>query len=282
MIKAKKSLGQNFLADERVSRRIVDSVLPQPSDLILEIGPGTGAITRLLIQSAGFVLAAEIDPRLVAELRRTIVSGNLSIIETDALKANWAELINNTADSWRKATLIEGDPRVRVVANLPYYISTPILERLMGLGRRIFDMTLMLQNEVVERITSAPGSRDYGYLSVLTQYHCAATKLFEVPPSAFKPAPKVQSAIARLVVRERPAVDVKDEAKFFWLVSAAFAQRRKTIFNNLKAATSAGRFTQDARAGLLASEIDPQRRAETLSLDEFALLYKALCSDNSA
>ena len=279
MIRAKKSLGQNFLADERVSRRIIDSVSPRPSDLIVEIGPGTGALTRLLVRSSGYVVATEIDPRLIAGLRRTIVSDNLSIVEADALETNWAELISSAAESWRKVTLSEDEPRVRVVANLPYYISTAIIERLIETRRLLFDMTLMLQNEVVERIASKPGGRDYGYLSVLTQYHCVATKLFEVPPSAFSPAPKVQSAIVRLVVRERPAVDVADESKFFGLVRAAFAQRRKTILNNLKAAAGAPGFKADAVAALQAAGIDARRRAETLSLDEFAALYDALGFD---
>ena len=140
-------------------------------------------------------------------------------------------------------------------------------------------MTLMLQNEVVERIASEPGSRQYGYLSVLVQYYSVATKLFEVPPSAFTPPPKVQSAIVKLVMRERPAVDVEDEVKFFALVGAAFAQRRKTILNNLKAAARALEVKQDAAAILQAAGINPQRRAETLSLAEFGALYNALDCD---
>ncbi|HKP12039.1 MAG TPA: rRNA adenine dimethyltransferase family protein, partial [Blastocatellia bacterium] len=161
-------------------------------------------------------------------------------------------------------------------ANLPYYISTAIIERLMALGKRVTDMTLMLQSEVVERITSPPGGREYGYLSVLVQYHCQASKLFDVPPSAFRPQPKVQSAILRLSVRERPAVGVSDEARFFALVRAAFAQRRKTIANNLKAARHALGLTVEISAALEQAGIQPQRRAETLALDDFAALHHAL------
>jgi 16S rRNA (adenine1518-N6/adenine1519-N6)-dimethyltransferase len=276
LIKAKKSLGQNFLSDTQIARRIVDSVSPKPSDLIIEIGPGTGALTRQLVESSGYVVAVEIDTRLIEELRHLVVADNLSVVEADALKVNWAELVGAASKSWQTVSAREDEPRVRVVANLPYYISTPILERLIKLRGSIFDMTLMLQNEVVERIASAPGSRDYGYLSVLVQYHAMATKLFEVPPSAFKPAPKVQSAIVKLAVRERPAVDVKDEAKFFGLVRASFAQRRKTIFNNLKAAPAPLGFVEKIDTALQTSGIDSQRRAETLTLMEFAGLYRAL------
>ena len=276
MIRANKSLGQNFLSDAQVSRRIVDSVSPQPSDLIIEIGPGTGALTRRLVESSGYVVAVEIDTRLIQELKHQIVADNLSIVEADALEVNWIDLISKASRSWQTIKAREDEPRIRVVANLPYYISTPIIERLIELRHLIFDMTLMLQNEVVERIASPPGSRDYGYLSVLVQYYCAATKLFEVPPSAFKPAPKVQSAIIKLAVRARPAIDVENEAKFFALVKASFAQRRKTIFNNLKAAPPSLGFVEKIDLALQAAGIDSQRRAETLTIDEFGALYGAL------
>jgi 16S rRNA (adenine1518-N6/adenine1519-N6)-dimethyltransferase len=138
-------------------------------------------------------------------------------------------------------------------------------------------MTLIcLQKEVADRVTTGPGGRDYGYLSVMVQYYCIASKLFEVPPSAFTPAPKVQSAVIKLTVRERPAVEVADQAKFFALVRASFAQRRKTILNNLKAASSALRFTQPLGLALEAASVAPQRRAETLSIEEFAMLEREL------
>jgi 16S rRNA (adenine1518-N6/adenine1519-N6)-dimethyltransferase len=276
LIRAKKSLGQNFLSDAQVSHRIVDSVSPQPSDLIIEIGPGTGALTRRLVESSGYVVAVEIDTRLIRELQRAITANNLSIVEADALAVNWIDLISKASKSWQTINAREDEPRIRVVANLPYYISTPIIERLIELRHLIFDMTLMLQNEVVERIASPPGSRDYGYLSVLAQYHAVATKLFEVPPSAFKPAPKVQSAIIKLAVRKQPAIDVANEAKFFALVRASFAQRRKTIFNNLKASASSLGFVEKVDTALQAAGIDSQRRAETLTLVEFGSLYRAL------
>jgi 16S rRNA (adenine1518-N6/adenine1519-N6)-dimethyltransferase len=276
LITAKKSLGQNFLADRQVARRIVESVQPGADDLILEIGPGTGALTAMLAEASGYLVAIEIDRRLIEELQDKFAAERVAIIEADALAVDWNALLDTASGDWRGVTGREGEPRRRVVANLPYYISTPIIERLMAVGRRIFDMTLMLQNEVVERITSPPGSREYGYLSVLVQYHCHATKLFEVPPGAFRPRPKVQSAILRLVARERPAVEVTDRARFFALVRAAFAQRRKTIANNLKAARLALGITEEVGAVLARAAIAPQRRAETLSLDEFAKLFHAL------
>jgi 16S rRNA (adenine1518-N6/adenine1519-N6)-dimethyltransferase len=276
LITAKKSLGQNFLADRRVARRIVDSVGPQPGDLIIEIGPGTGALTGLLAGAAPYLLAIELDRRLIEELRQRFAADPVDIVEADALAVNWDELLDRAIAGWRSAARDSGEPRVRVVANLPYYISTAIIERLMGLGNRLFDMTLMLQSEVVRRITSPPGSRDYGYLSVLVQYHCEAAKLFDVPAGAFHPRPKVESAILHLAVRRRPAVEVGDEARFFALVRAAFAQRRKTIANNLKAARPALGFAGEVVPLLEEAGIAPQRRAETLSLGEFAALFRAL------
>jgi 16S rRNA (adenine1518-N6/adenine1519-N6)-dimethyltransferase len=278
LITPKKSLGQNFLADPQIARRIVASVVPQPHDLIIEIGPGTGVLTRLLTDASGYLLAVELDPRLIEDLRREFSSDRVAIVEADALAVDWNELLDSASDAWRAATHLDGLPRIRVVANLPYYISTPIIERLMALRGRIFDMTLMLQSEVVDRITSPPGSREYGYLSVLVQYYCQAAKLFTVPPGAFRPPPKVQSAILRLTVREHPAVNITDEAKFFALVGAAFAQRRKTIANNLKAARVSLGVKDEITSLLEQAGIQPMRRAETLSLDEFSALFKS-CSE---
>ena len=272
MIKARKSLGQNFLNDKNVSRRIVESVSPQKGDLIIEIGPGTGALTRLLVESASHVIAVEIDTRLVEELRKSISATNLEIIEADALDLDWKRFLTE-----RRQVGVE-QLRVRVVANLPYYISTPILQKLIEHHDLIFDMTLMLQSEVVERITAAPGSRDYGYLSVLVQYYSETRKLLDVPPSAFRPIPQVQSSVMRLVMRNQPPVEVSNEEDFFALVRAAFAQRRKTILNNLKAAAQSLPFACSPQTGLQKAGIDPTRRAETLSLDEYARLLRSLLS----
>lgn len=276
-IRAKKSLGQNFLNDDVFAQRIVDEVVPRPADCIIEIGPGTGALTRKLVEQHCRVVAVEIDTRLARELRGSLKSQNLSIITDDALSLDWDELLRNASSPAEPQRPGDGEQsRVRIVANLPYYISTPIIEKLLSLGRRLFDMTLMLQKEVADRIAAGPGGKDYGYLSVMVQYYCVATVLFDVPPSAFTPAPKVQSAVIRLTVRDRPAVEVADPGRFFALVKAAFAQRRKTILNNLKAATPTLDFNRPVEEALAAASVAGMRRAETLSLAEFAALCEAL------
>jgi 16S rRNA (adenine1518-N6/adenine1519-N6)-dimethyltransferase len=276
LIKAKKSLGQNFLTDHQVARRIVDSVGPLATDIIVEIGSGTGALTRMLVERSAYVVAMEIDARLVRDLHRSLMADNLSIVTADALTVDWAEVITDARSKLHSLSPSDNErSRVRIVANLPYYISTPIIERLLSVDARLFDMTLMLQKEVADRITTGPGSKEYGYLSVMVQYHCVATKLFEVPSWAFTPAPKVQSAVIKLAVRDRPAVEVVDEARFFALVRAAFAQRRKTILNNLKAAKPLA-FSQPLEMALEAAFVEPRRRAETLSLADFAALFEAL------
>jgi 16S rRNA (adenine1518-N6/adenine1519-N6)-dimethyltransferase len=272
-IKAKKSLGQNFLNDESVARRIIDLVSPNLNEILIEVGPGTGVLTRKLVDRSGYVLAVEIDPRLADSLRSSLKRRNLSVITADALKLNWEEVIEgrrNTLRSFHPDRT--GGERVRVVANLPYYISTPIIEMFLSIRHHLFDMTLMLQKEVAERITNEPGGKEYGYLSVSVQYYCVASLLFEVPPSAFTPEPKVRSAVIRLKIREQPVIQVEDERRFFALVRAAFSQRRKTILNNLKASATALKFSRPIGPALEAASIAPQRRAETMSLAEFASL----------
>ena len=198
MITPKKSLGQNFLVDSRVAARIIDAVSPLPTDIVIEVGPGRGELTRGLAARSGHVVAVEIDRRLIEDLRSSLPGEKVTVVEGDALKVNWSEVVEVAGSRVLPA---EAKRRVRVVANLPYYISTPIIERLLRARGIIHDMTLMLQNEVADRITSEPGCKEYGYLSVLVQSFCIATKLFEVPPAAFKPAPKVRSAVIRLAVR---------------------------------------------------------------------------------
>jgi 16S rRNA (adenine1518-N6/adenine1519-N6)-dimethyltransferase len=282
LIRAKKSLGQNFLTDERIARRIVDAVSPLPTDIVIEIGPGTGALTRLLVERSGWVEAIEIDSHLATELRCSLKADNLSIVTADALSLDWGVLISGAQSKLKSIRLHLNDRkpmRVRIVANLPYYISTPIIEKLLSLDGRLSDMTLMLQKEVANRITSGPGGRQYGSLSVMVQYYCIASKLFEVSSSAFTPPPKVKSAVIKLTVRAHPPVEVADEQLFFRLVRATFAQRRKTILNNLKASEKALQLTPHLEAALEAASVASQRRAETLSLAEFAALYRALAPE---
>src|SRR6185295_11808507 len=194
----------------------------------------------------------------------------------DALAVDWGQLVSTVKARLLRTRPEMDEPRVRIVANLPYYISTAIIEKLLAARGLFFDMTLMLQKEVAERITSGPGSRDYGYLSVLVQTYCTTTELFSVPASSFKPAPKVESAVVRLKVREQPAVVAEDEARFFAVVRACFAQRRKTILNNLRAAASQMTFKRSIEEALQSAGVEPRRRAETLSLGEFEMLANAL------
>ena len=279
MVKPKKSLGQHFLSDRRIARRIVEAVSPSGRDAIIEIGPGEGALTRQLLDDCGFLVCIEIDRELVERLRGSIEAKNLSVIEGDALQVNWGDIIEAAKRGWSEHVGEEhaGEdvgPVVRLVANLPYYISTPLIQILIR--QPMVEMTLMLQREVVDRIIASPGGREYGYFSVLVQYYCEAQELFEVSPSAFRPPPKVKSAVIRLRKRATPIVSVQSEKSFFALVRAAFAQRRKTIHNNLKAAASALGFDSIAAEPFLKANIDPKRRAETLSIAEFAALHSSL------
>lgn len=264
-MRAKKSLGQNFLVGTHYPTRIVAAVAPQPHETLIEIGPGHGALTELLVATEANLIAVELDQELIPELTaRFAERSNFRLVTADALEVNFCELIQPAATA-------------RVVANLPYYISTPILQRLIEQRACIREMTLMLQREVVERITAKPGGKEYGYFSALVQFYCTTEKLFDVPPGAFRPMPKVHSSVVRLRVREVPAAEVHDEAFFIELLKALFAQRRKTIWNNLRAAKD--RFKKDdlqLRSALDAAQIDAQRRAETLSLEETARLANQL------
>ncbi len=265
-MKAKRSLGQNFLTGGHYPRRIVDSVPLRPGETVVEIGPGHGALTGLLLERGARVVAIELDAELLPELRaRFGAQPNFVLIEADALEVDLRAAIAPATAA-------------RVVANLPYYISTPILQRLIEQRALFLDLTLMLQREVVERITAAPGGREYGALSVFAQFYCEAIRLFDVPPGAFRPAPKVWSSVMRLTVRPHPLVEVRSEAVFHELTRALFAQRRKTILNNLRAARAQLGLPDHAQVSeLLAGlALDPQRRAETLSIPELARLADAL------
>lgn len=268
MVHAKKSLGQNFLVDEGVVGRIVQAVAVRSGETILEIGPGLGALTARLVERAGRLVAVEFDRDLAAVLRERFGgSENFELVEGDALSQDFC-------------ALVAPGGQARVVANLPYYISTAILQRLIEQRRCLSEMVLMLQREVVERITAPPGGSERGFLSVLVEAYCEADKLFDVAPRSFRPAPKIWSTVVRLRVRPGIPVEVKDEALLWQLASAGFAQRRKTIFNNLRASTAAlrSRIEQSggANAALATASIEPQRRAETLTLQEWARLANAI------
>lgn len=264
---SKKSLGQNFLVDESVVERIVRAVAPRAGETIVEIGPGQGALTTRLVEQAGRLIAIEFDRDLLPVLRERFGGReNFELVEGDALTEDICALLGPMKQA-------------RVVANLPYYISTAILQRLIEQRRCLSEMVLMLQREVVERITAPPGSSERGFLSVLVEAHCEAEKLFDVAPAAFRPIPKVWSTVVRLRVRPFIPAQVKDESLLWQLASAGFAQRRKTIFNNLRAAANLR--TQIEQSGgvtevLAKSGIEPQRRAETLSLEEWARLSNSI------
>ncbi len=253
-IPAKKSLGQNFLTDEHAAGKIIEAAGLTRDDTVVEIGPGHGALTGELATRAGRVIAIELDPRLHEELSRELAgTPNIELVLGDALKYEYESLPG----------------KVKVVANLPYYISTPILTRLIKARANISSMVLMLQKEVAERITAPPGGKDYGYLSVMVQLHTVPEKLFKVSRTSFSPMPNVDSSVVRLTVRERPAAQCRDYGLFERVVSAAFSLRRKTLKNALKASDL---FTEEGIARLAESGIDPIRRAETLSVEEFAKL----------
>ncbi|HEX9917642.1 MAG TPA: 16S rRNA (adenine(1518)-N(6)/adenine(1519)-N(6))-dimethyltransferase RsmA [Pyrinomonadaceae bacterium] len=269
---AKKSLGQNFLVDDGVAARIVREVAPRGNETIVEIGAGRGALTARLAEQAGRLIAVEFDRDLVPLLQERFGGkGNFTLVEADALAIDFCAAILPASEA-------------RVVANLPYNISTAILQRLFGQRRCLSEMILMLQREVVERITATPGSGERGYLSVLTEAYCEARPLFDVRPEAFRPVPKVWSTVVRLRVRESVAAGVSDEALLWRVVGAGFAQRRKTIFNNLRHAPPA-LLPRVAAAGganalLEASGVEPQRRAETLTLAEWVALARTLESSS--
>jgi 16S rRNA (adenine1518-N6/adenine1519-N6)-dimethyltransferase len=265
--RAKKRLGQNFLVDERYARRIINALAPRADETVLEIGPGSGALTTPLVESGARVVAVEFDRELVTLLRgRFAGRANFTLVEADALEVDFCSAVEPAATA-------------RVVANLPYNVSTAILQRLIGQRRCIGEMVLMLQREVVERITAPPGSTDRGYLTVLVEAFCRAEALFDVPPAAFRPVPKVWSTVTRLRVRE-DSPEGADEPLLWRVVSAGFAQRRKTIHNNLRAAPAdllarvegAG----GASAVLEAAGVEPRRRAETLTLDEWLRIARSV------
>jgi 16S rRNA (adenine1518-N6/adenine1519-N6)-dimethyltransferase len=265
--RAKKRLGQNFLVDETYARRIVGALAPRAGETIVEIGAGGGALTALLLESGARVVAVEFDRELVPLLReRFAARENFVLVEADALEVDFR-------------AAVEPAVTARVVANLPYNISTAILQRLLEQRRSVREMVLMLQREVVERITAPTGSAGRGYLTVLVEAFCDAEALFDVPPGAFRPVPKVWSTVARLRVREGEA-DEFDERLFLRTISAGFAQKRKTIFNNLRSAPGELRSLVEASGGaaalLDAVSIDPKRRAEALTLAEWVALTKAL------
>jgi 16S rRNA (adenine1518-N6/adenine1519-N6)-dimethyltransferase len=263
-----RALGQHFLRDDGVAERIIGLVRPTARDLVVEIGPGQGALTGRLAAACGRLIALEVDAALAARLRERFAGiPQVQIFDADARSYDYTALPALTPDP---------AGRVLVVGNLPYSVGKPILMALVEAGPSISEMALMLQKEVAERVAAEPGGKTYGSLSVLSQLACEVRLAVTVPPSAFKPPPQVDSAVIHLRARHAPPVPVDDPARFRAVVRAAFAQRRKSLANSLAAGLSLS--ADRARAAALAAGIDPGRRAETLSLAEFARLAAQLPS----
>ncbi|HEY8010847.1 MAG TPA: 16S rRNA (adenine(1518)-N(6)/adenine(1519)-N(6))-dimethyltransferase RsmA [Rudaea sp.] len=251
----RKRFGQHFLHDKNILRRIVEAVSPRASDVLVEIGPGEGALTFPLLQAAGKLIAIELDRDLIEPLRaRAAPIGELTIVSRDVLSVDFGALAAGA--------------RVRVVGNLPYNISTPILFHCLDHANAIEDMHFMLQKEVVERMAAGPGSKTYGRLSVMLQLRCTVEPLFGVPPGAFRPPPKVDSAVVRLVPLAPADLPQADFGLIARLVRAAFGQRRKTLTNALREFASAEQ--------LAAAGIDPRARAEQLAPATFVALAQWL------
>ncbi|HOR87188.1 MAG TPA: 16S rRNA (adenine(1518)-N(6)/adenine(1519)-N(6))-dimethyltransferase RsmA [Bacillota bacterium] len=258
--KTMKRFGQNFLVDESVLRAIIDCSELSKDDCVLEIGPGLGVMTQMLCERAGRVLAVEIDRELIPILKVSMFGyDNFKLINEDILKLNLKTILEENFGSFP----------VKVVANLPYYITTPIIMKLIEEDINLESITIMVQKEVGERICADPGGKDYGALTVAVQYRCISEKIMTVQPESFMPKPGVESMILRLVFRENPPVVLKDERMYFRVVKASFGQRRKTLLNALTAGNM-GKAKEELRRMLLSIGIDGNRRAETLSLEEFA------------
>lgn len=250
--KAKKRFGQNFLVDEQIINDIIRAIRPEPNDNMVEIGPGLGALTRPLLKQLNKLHVVEIDRDIISRLKTDYPQDKIVIHEGDALQFDFATLA----------------APLRIVGNLPYNISSPLLFHFADYAARITDMHFMLQNEVVERMVAEPSTPEYGRLSVMLQYRFYMEKMLDVPPESFRPAPKVDSAIVRMIPMPAEKIAVKDQALFAQVVSTAFSQRRKTLRNTLKGYLAESDFAQLG--------IDAQLRAENLSVAEFARITNHL------
>ncbi|MBT2690814.1 16S rRNA (adenine(1518)-N(6)/adenine(1519)-N(6))-dimethyltransferase RsmA [Bacillus sp. ISL-47] len=265
----KKSLGQNFLIDTNILRRIVDHADLTEESGAIEIGPGIGALTEQLARRSKKVLAFEIDQRLLPILEETLSPyPNTAIINKDVLKADVSAAIEKE---------FNGIQDIMVVANLPYYVTTPIIMKLLEDKLPIRGIVCMLQKEVADRISARPGTKDYGSLSIAIQYYTEAETAMIVPKTVFVPQPNVDSAVIKLTKRKEPAVAVKSEPFFFQVTKSSFAQRRKTLLNNLTSQLPEGKQKKEQiLSALELAEIEPGRRGETLSIEEFGRLSDAL------
>jgi len=251
---SRRPLGQNFLFDPSILNRMIEISRLSPEDTVVEIGPGHGRLTAMLAAQVKRVIAIELDATLYERLRGTLSAyDNIELVHADALQYPY-----DTLDAFK------------VVANIPYYITTPIIFRLFEHRNRLSSITVTVQKEVARRIIAGPGGKDYGVLSLMVQYYGKPKLEFVVPRGAFRPVPKVDSAVVHIELHEKPPVAVSDEKFFFRVIKTAFSQRRKMLLNALKAISG------NTKEGLILAGIDPARRPETLSMDEFARLSDEL------
>ena len=265
----KKSFGQNFLTDTNILQKIVDTAEIDKKVNVIEIGPGIGALTEFLAESAAEVMAFEIDDRLVPILADTLRDfDNVTVVNQDILKVDLAQYI---------AEFKNPDLPIKVVANLPYYITTPILMHLIESGIPFSEFVVMMQKEVADRISAQPNTKAYGSLSIAVQYYMTAKVAFIVPRTVFVPAPNVDSAILKMVRREQPAVEVQDEKSFFKVTKASFVHRRKTLWNNLTSYFGKSEEVKEKLENALAkANLVANVRGEALDLVAFARLSDAL------
>lgn len=258
-----KSLGQNFITDRSVIEKIVEGSDVGENDLVIEIGPGIGVLTAEAAESAAKVIAVEIDKKLIPILKETLAGyDNIEVINQDILKTDLNEIIRKE----REAGSFTGD--VKIIGNLPYYITTPIIMDILEKGVEAESITIMMQKEVADRIKSAPGGKIYGAISVAVQYYCEVEQIASVPKEVFVPRPKVDSSVLKLSVRKERPVELIDEKSLFACIKAGFGQRRKTLLNSL---TGVYGLPKDEVKNILENAgIDPVRRAETLNIKEFA------------
>lgn len=262
--KLSKSLGQNFLTDKNIIDKIIEGSYIGPQDLVIEIGPGIGVLTHAAACEAGKVIAVELDRKLIPILADTLKEhDNIEIINKDILKTDLKEIMEQNKE-------INGQTRtgVKIIGNLPYYITTPIIMKILEDGVPADSITIMLQKEVAERIKAGPGSKTYGAISVAVQYYCQVAHVANVPREVFFPPPKVDSMVIRLDIRKEKAISLLDESTFFAVVKSGFGQRRKTLLNSLTGVC--GLSKENVEKALRNVGVDPIRRAETLSMGEFA------------
>ncbi len=269
---AKKKFGQNFLIDSSVLEGIVEAADVTKQDFVLEIGPGIGTLTQYLAEAARAVVAVEIDTSLLPVLDDTLSEyGNVTVINKDVLKVDIGEL----------AREYNGGEPIKVVANLPYYITTPIIMKLFESGAPIESITVMVQQEVAQRMAAEPGNKDYGSLSLAVSFYSEARQVMEVPPSSFIPQPQVASAVVNLKRYDKPRVMVGDEKYLFEIIRTSFNQRRKTIANSISNNPHLGVSREQVQNALIKMGIDERARGEILSLEQFSELSDILQSNGA-